>query len=54
MIGNIISDIEIVDRISRRKLTPTKSEQNRPLVPVRIMNGHVECRSASQADVPKK
>jgi len=54
IIGKIISDIDIVDRISRRKLTPTKSEKNRPLVPVRITDGHVECRSASEADVPKK
>jgi cyclophilin family peptidyl-prolyl cis-trans isomerase len=54
IIGEVISDIETVDRISRRKLTPTKSEQFRPFVPVRITDGHVECRSASEADVAKE
>lgn len=50
IIGELISDIEVVDAISRRRLTPTKSEKNRPLVPVQITNGHVECRSVSVAD----
>jgi cyclophilin family peptidyl-prolyl cis-trans isomerase len=50
IIGELISDIETVDSVSRRKLTPTKSEQFRPFVPVRITDGHVECRSASEAE----
>ncbi len=53
IIGNVTSGLEIVDHISRRRLTPTKSESNRPLVPVRITDGHLECRSASKAEPPK-
>ncbi len=51
IIGRVISDIEMIDRISRRRLTPTKSESRRPLNPVRILDGHVECRPAADADV---
>ncbi len=50
IIGNLISDIEIIDKTSRRRLTPTKSESNRPLNPVRILGGHVECRPGSDSD----
>jgi len=54
IIGNVISDIDAVESISRRQLMPTKSEQHRPLVPVRITDGHVECRSGSETDVPRE
>lgn len=50
IIGNLISDIEIVDQISRRRLTPTKSERNRPLNPTPILDGRVECRPGLDSD----
>lgn len=52
IIGEVTTGLEIVEHISRRRLTPTKSESNRPLVPVRITDGHLECRSASEAELP--
>lgn len=54
IIGNLISDIDVIDRISRRSLTPTKSEQNRPLIPVRILDGRVECRPAAAFNLPSE
>lgn len=52
IIGKVISDIEVIDHMSRRRLTPTKSDSNRPLNPVLILDGHVECRPAADAGVP--
>jgi cyclophilin family peptidyl-prolyl cis-trans isomerase len=54
IIGELISDIEVVDEISRRRLTPTKAEKNRPLAPVQILDGRMECRAASAADAQRE
>lgn len=45
VVGRVASGLEIVDAISARPLIPARQVKNRPLVPVKILEAQVICRS---------
>lgn len=48
VIGRVVDGLDLADALSRRRLTPDKTASNRPLVPVPILDGRVQCRAPDQ------